>query len=92
MLIDNSKCRHGLKALNIKLFRELTVRNQEKEPETILTGAKKTDTDDVKVGNEAFQSFTEEIMLIRSIFPGVQRRDKLQCSYEIKLTDITNDS
>ncbi len=31
-------------------------------------------------------------MLIRSIFPGVHSRDKLQCSYEIKLTDIENDS
>lgn len=68
------------------------MRNQEKQPEVLSNGAKKVDADDVKVGNEAFQSFTEEIMLIRSIFPGVQRRDKLQCSYEIKLTDITNDS
>ena len=31
-------------------------------------------------------------MLIRSIFPGVSSRDKLQCSYEIKLSDIKNDS
>jgi len=91
MLIDNSKCRHGLKALNIKLFRELTVRNQEKDPGEILSGAKKNEVE-VAAGNEAFQSFTEEIMLIRSIFPGVERKDKLQCSYEIKLTDILNDS
>lgn len=90
MLIDNSKCKHGLKALQIKLFRELTVRNQEREVDH--ENAKKNESEMPKVGNEAFQSFTEEIMLIRSIFPGVQSKDKLQCSYEIKLTDIKNDS
>lgn len=88
MMIDNSKCKHGLKSLNIKLFRELVVRNQERG----LEEEKKGDAEELKVGNEAFQTFTEEIMLIRSIFPGVQSRDKLQCSYEIKLSDIQNDS
>jgi hypothetical protein len=89
MLIDNSKCKHGLKALQIKLFRELTVRNRELDT---ADSSKKGETEVPKVGNEAPQSFTEEIMLIRSIFPGVQSKDKMQCSYEIKLTDIVNDS
>jgi hypothetical protein len=30
-------------------------------------------------------------MLNRSIFPGVKSKDKLSCSFEIKLSDIDND-
>jgi hypothetical protein len=40
---------------------------------------KKDEGDEPKVGNAAFQTFTEEIMLNRSIFPGVQSKDKLSC-------------
>ena len=90
MIIDNTKCRQRVKALNIKLFRELTVRNREKTPDE----DKKDESSgaEPKVGNAAFQSFTEEIMLNRSIFPGVQSKDKLSCSFEIKLSDIDNDT
>jgi hypothetical protein len=41
MVIDNTKCRQRVKDLNIKLFRELTVRNREKT----LEEGKKEDSD-----------------------------------------------
>ena len=86
-MIDNSKCKHGLKELKIKLFRELTVRNKPSEEQN-----KEGVEDTSKYGNEAFQSFTEEMMLIRSTFPGARSRTQVQASYEIKLSDINYDS
>ena len=44
------------------------------------------------VGNEAFQTFTEDSQIIRSVFPGVRSKEHANSEVDIKISSLTQDA